>query len=149
VRSFDPDIARAEREGVAAFDAAPPEGLQEELRHRCIAVVTIEYVNVLGPESGTLVHFLTARSVQSGIVSRAKFVQCQSGRRHRSTNHHGSSSHHADVPAGKPVIRGTRLSVEFVIGLMADGWREADILENFQVLRTRTSSRVSPMLAIH
>ncbi len=26
------------------------------------------------------------------------------------------------VLAGKPVIRGTRLSVEFVIGLMADGW---------------------------
>lgn len=36
-----------------------------------------------------------------------------------------------DVLAGKPVIRGTRLSVEFVIGLMADGWSEADILENY------------------
>jgi len=36
-----------------------------------------------------------------------------------------------DVLAGKPVIRGTRLSVEFVIGLMADGWREADILANY------------------
>jgi uncharacterized protein (DUF433 family) len=33
--------------------------------------------------------------------------------------------------AGKPVIRGTRLCVEFVIGLMADGWTEADILENY------------------
>ena len=28
------------------------------------------------------------------------------------------------VLAGKPVIRGTRLSVEFVIGLLADGWRK-------------------------
>lgn len=37
-----------------------------------------------------------------------------------------------DVLAGKPVIRGTRLSVEFVISLMADGWSEADILENYQ-----------------
>jgi uncharacterized protein (DUF433 family) len=36
-----------------------------------------------------------------------------------------------DVLAGKPVIRGTRLSVEFVIGLMADGWTEAEILENY------------------
>ena len=35
------------------------------------------------------------------------------------------------VLAGKPVIRGTRLSVEFIIGLMADGWREADILANY------------------
>jgi len=34
------------------------------------------------------------------------------------------------VLAGKPLVRGTRLSVEFVIGLMADGWRVADILRN-------------------
>jgi uncharacterized protein (DUF433 family) len=33
-----------------------------------------------------------------------------------------------DVLAGKPVIRGTRLAVEFVI---ADGWTEADILANY------------------
>lgn len=36
-----------------------------------------------------------------------------------------------DVLAGKPVISGTRLSVEFIIGLMADGWNEADILANY------------------
>jgi uncharacterized protein (DUF433 family) len=35
------------------------------------------------------------------------------------------------VLAGKPVIRGTRLSVEFVISLMADGWSEAEILANY------------------
>ena len=35
------------------------------------------------------------------------------------------------VLAGKPVIRGTRLSVDFVIGLVADGWTEADILRNY------------------
>src|SRR5439155_3699431 len=56
VRSLDPDIARVEREGIAAFDAVPLEGLQEELRHDCIAVVRIEYINVLGPKPGALVH---------------------------------------------------------------------------------------------
>src|SRR6266496_1883857 len=35
------------------------------------------------------------------------------------------------ILAGKPVVRGTRLAVEFVIGLMADGWSEADILANY------------------
>jgi uncharacterized protein (DUF433 family) len=35
------------------------------------------------------------------------------------------------VLSGKPVLRGTRLSVEFVIGLMADGWQEADIVTNY------------------
>jgi uncharacterized protein (DUF433 family) len=36
-----------------------------------------------------------------------------------------------NVLTGKPVIRGTRLSVAFVIGLMADGWTEADMLANY------------------
>ena len=40
-----------------------------------------------------------------------------------------------DVLAGRPVIRGTRLSAEFVIGLMADGWDEAAILENYPGLK--------------
>lgn len=35
------------------------------------------------------------------------------------------------ILAGKPVIRGTRLAVEFIIGLMAEGWSEADILDNY------------------
>jgi uncharacterized protein (DUF433 family) len=35
------------------------------------------------------------------------------------------------VLAGKPVVRGTRLSVEFVIGLLADGWSETDVLANY------------------
>jgi uncharacterized protein (DUF433 family) len=35
------------------------------------------------------------------------------------------------VLAGKPVVRGTRLSVEFIIGLLADGWSEADVLANY------------------
>lgn len=36
-----------------------------------------------------------------------------------------------NVLAGKPVVRGTCLSVEFVIGLLADGWSEADILAEY------------------
>ena len=35
------------------------------------------------------------------------------------------------ILAGKPIVRGTRLSVEFIIGLMADGWSEADVLANY------------------
>jgi uncharacterized protein (DUF433 family) len=36
-----------------------------------------------------------------------------------------------DVLAGKPVIRGTRLSVEFILELLGAGWTEADILGNY------------------
>ena len=35
------------------------------------------------------------------------------------------------VLTGKPVIRGTRLAVEFIVGLLAQGWTEADILRNY------------------
>lgn len=35
------------------------------------------------------------------------------------------------VLVGKPVVRGTRLSVEFVVGLLAQGWAEADVLKNY------------------
>lgn len=38
------------------------------------------------------------------------------------------------ILAGKPVVRGTRLSVEFVIGLLADGWGEADVLRAYPAL---------------
>ena len=36
-----------------------------------------------------------------------------------------------DVLVGKPIIRGTRLSVEFIIGLMAEGWTQGDIIEEY------------------
>ena len=35
------------------------------------------------------------------------------------------------VLTGKPVIRNTRLAVEFIVGLLAGEWSEADILENY------------------
>lgn len=36
-----------------------------------------------------------------------------------------------DILAGKPVVKGTRLSVEFLLGLFASGWKEAEVLENY------------------
>jgi len=35
------------------------------------------------------------------------------------------------VLIGKPVIKGTRISVEFVIGLLAQEWTENQIIENY------------------
>jgi uncharacterized protein (DUF433 family) len=36
---------------------------------------------------------------------------------------------------GKPVIRGTRISVEFVIDLLAQGWSTEQVLEQYDHLR--------------
>jgi uncharacterized protein (DUF433 family) len=36
-----------------------------------------------------------------------------------------------DILVGKPVIRGTRLAVEFIVGLLAQGWSEKEILRNY------------------
>lgn len=35
------------------------------------------------------------------------------------------------ILVGKPVVKGTRLSVEFIIGLLAQGWSEAEVLRNY------------------
>ena len=40
------------------------------------------------------------------------------------------------VLTGKPVVRGTRLAVVFIIDLLAQGWSEADILANYPRLST-------------
>ncbi len=34
------------------------------------------------------------------------------------------------VLSGKPVVKGTRLAVEFIVELLAQGWTEAEILKN-------------------
>ncbi|MDO9040595.1 MAG: DUF433 domain-containing protein [Bacteroidota bacterium] len=35
------------------------------------------------------------------------------------------------ILVGKPIVKGTRLSVEHIIGLLAAGWTEQQILENY------------------
>jgi len=35
------------------------------------------------------------------------------------------------ILAGKPIIKGTRLSVEFILNLLAEGWSVEQILENY------------------
>ncbi len=35
------------------------------------------------------------------------------------------------VLVGKPVVKGTRLAVEFIVDLLAQGWSETEILRNY------------------
>ncbi len=39
-----------------------------------------------------------------------------------------------DVLLGKPVVKGTRLSVEFLLSLFAAGWTEQEVLANYPTL---------------
>lgn len=39
------------------------------------------------------------------------------------------------VLVGKPIVKGTRLAVEFVLDLVSAGWSEAEILRNYPRLR--------------
>jgi len=36
-----------------------------------------------------------------------------------------------DILVGKPIIKGTRLAVEFIIDLLAQGWSIDEILRNY------------------
>jgi uncharacterized protein (DUF433 family) len=47
-----------------------------------------------------------------------------------------------EVLVGKPVIRGTRLPVEFIVDILAQGWSEREILKNYPGL-TREDIRAS------
>src|SRR5206468_8431054 len=40
-----------------------------------------------------------------------------------------------EILLGKPVVKGTRLSVDFLLGLLAQGWSEAEILRNYPGLQ--------------
>jgi uncharacterized protein (DUF433 family) len=35
------------------------------------------------------------------------------------------------ILAGKPVIRGTRVAVDLIVELLAQGWSEAEIVQNY------------------
>lgn len=39
-----------------------------------------------------------------------------------------------EILAGKPVIKGTRLSVDFILELIANGWGYDEILKNYPKL---------------
>jgi uncharacterized protein (DUF433 family) len=39
-----------------------------------------------------------------------------------------------DVLVGKPVIKGTRISVEFILELLSQGWSYEEILKNYPQL---------------
>ena len=40
------------------------------------------------------------------------------------------------ILAGKPVIKGTRLAVELIVDLLAQGWTEDEIIRNYPTLST-------------
>ena len=39
------------------------------------------------------------------------------------------------ILVGKPIIKGTRISVEFVIGLLGQGWTAEQVLEEYDHLK--------------
>jgi len=46
------------------------------------------------------------------------------------------------VLLGKPTVKGTRVSVEHIIGLLAQGWTEEQILENYPRLTNKSLQAV-------
>jgi uncharacterized protein (DUF433 family) len=47
------------------------------------------------------------------------------------------------ILVGKPVIRGTRLAVEFIVGLMAQGWPEEEIIRNYRLTREQVRACIA------
>lgn len=36
-----------------------------------------------------------------------------------------------EILVGKPAVRGTRLSVDFILGLLSEGWTQAEMLAEY------------------
>jgi uncharacterized protein (DUF433 family) len=47
---------------------------------------------------------------------------------------HGSIEVNPGVLVGKPVVKGTRIAVEFIVGLLAEGWTTEQILQQYPAL---------------
>jgi uncharacterized protein (DUF433 family) len=41
-----------------------------------------------------------------------------------------------DILVGKPVVRGTRISVELIVDLLAQGWTQEQILDSYPKLNS-------------
>jgi len=50
-----------------------------------------------------------------------------------------------NILVGKPTIKGTRLAVEFIIDLLAQGWSTAEILRNYPGIATLGYSSLSEL----
>jgi uncharacterized protein (DUF433 family) len=52
-----------------------------------------------------------------------------------------------EILNGKPVIKGTRISVQFILDLFSNGWTKEQILENYPNLTSETINAVFAFLA--
>lgn len=68
-------------------------------------------------------------------LGHGQAVPGRSGSRLKKGNLLGRISANPKVLGGKPVVRGTRISVEFVVELLASGASEAEILVDYPHLK--------------
>jgi uncharacterized protein (DUF433 family) len=47
-----------------------------------------------------------------------------------------------ETVAGKPIVRGTRLAVDFLLGLFASGWSQEQVLASYPQLRAESLQAV-------
>jgi len=48
----------------------------------------------------------------------------------------------AAIAAGRPVVRGTRLAVDFLLGLFASGWTQEQVLASYPQLNAESLQAV-------
>ena len=69
------------------------------------------------------------RQHPSGEIEHLYLWQKQKNRKMIDWRNHIESD--SDILRGKPIVKGTRLSVEFLVERLADGWTEAEIMESY------------------
>lgn len=64
----------------------------------------------------------------------SEFFSKQSARKHLSDQYMCRETYYAPPCLARAIVRGTRISVEFIIELLANGWTKQSIIENYPQL---------------
>jgi len=114
----------------APIGSSPPPPLAQHLGHRLYGLQISHYW------SGQLIRSFGEKASELSSISHLllpfqKIISECTTKHKLVLNWQDRITLDPKILAGKPVIKGTRLAVEFVIDLLANGWTETEILKNY------------------
>jgi uncharacterized protein (DUF433 family) len=100
------------------------------------------YISQIGQGNGAEAHFLGNSRLAASSTFSPLVQEYTDFPRPEATNIQEYIHSDTRILSGKPVVRGTRLSVEFILGLFASGWSQEQVLRNYPTLTPQSIQAV-------